>query len=165
MHLTQYKEDARIDETHDGSDQEDKGMTSPHEEGSRNEDDHVFVERQHPVHHDEYLFVVVVEFVGCTQRVLLAVPPQLLVHQRLQRLFVQFVPRNDRQVRTHLPLQIDQSCETQGQNTFVEHQRSDGLDTLLRPVLVLMTDVEMDEDVQHLDRNDYTNCIIAHVRM
>ena len=63
-------------------------MVAADEESSRDQDYQVFVDCQDAVDGDEDFLVVVVELVGCSEGILLAVPPQFLVHQRLQRLLV-----------------------------------------------------------------------------
>lgn len=64
-----------------------------------------------------------------------------------------------------LSLNVNQAGEADGQHHLVEHEGAQGLDALLRAVLVLVPDEEVDEDVEELSRDDDDDCITERVRM
>ena len=90
--------DGVVKTRHSKGDHEHDVVTAAYKEGSRDEDNCVFVEVEDEVDEDEDLLVIVVELVGSPEGVLFPVPPDLPVHQRLQRLPVQLVASNHRQV-------------------------------------------------------------------
>jgi hypothetical protein len=96
----------------------------------------------------ENLLIVMVEFISSSQGILLSIPSQFLMNQRLQRLLVQLVTCDNCKVCAHLSFDIDQSSESDSEDYFIEHESSQGFDALLCAMFVFMSDEEVNEDME-----------------
>ena len=104
-------------------------MTSTDEKSRRKENDGVFVEVEDEVNQYEDLLIVMIEFVSSSQRILLAIPPDLSVDQGVQGLLVQLVAGYHRQVGPDLALDVNEASQTKGQHCLVQHQSSECFQT------------------------------------
>ena len=110
---------SKIKPSHSKSYHEDDVVTAAHEQSCGQENNNIFVEVEYEMDQNEHFFVIVVEFIGSSQGILLTVPPNLPVNQRHQRLPVQFVASNHGQVRPDLPLDVNKTGQTKSQHCFV----------------------------------------------
>ena len=99
---------------------------------------------------NKYLLVIVVEFVSHSKRILTTVPIHLRTSQSSQSLFVEPVTSNDSKVGTDLSLKINNKSQTNSKNNFIKHQHSHGSKRVMRVMLILMSNIDMNKSMKRL---------------
>lgn len=85
---------------------------------------------------------------------LLTEPCQVLVGQSGDSLGVKLVPLDNCKFGADLSLEVDDACESDGEDEFDEHEISKGAQIVVLVFFVLMSDEEVDEDVKEFCCND-----------
>jgi hypothetical protein len=101
--------DSEVQAGHCEGHHEDYVVTSTDEKSRREENDGVFVEVEEEVNQYEDLLIVMIEFVSSSQRILLAIPPDLSMDQGVQGLLVQLIAGYHRQVRPDLAFDVNEA--------------------------------------------------------
>lgn len=85
---------------------------------------------------------------------LLAEPGQTLIRESGDRLRVQFAALNDCQLGAHCSLEEDNPSQSDGQHEFDKHEVPEGAEIVVLMLFVLVSDEEVDENVEEFCSND-----------
>jgi hypothetical protein len=161
FYFSEEVEDGVIDEGQHDEDGDQLRPVGRNELDCGDENDQVLVDAEDTVAGDVNLLVILQlkgEYVVVAVRefnvVLLGVPREGFVCQIFEAFTVDPVADGGGNNCAELPLEVDESCQDKGQNEFGDHHVL-VFRVVLIPVLFFeVTDVEVDEDVQHFGSQD-----------